>query len=332
MFENDHHMLSAIFEISDRLYHEMCSNATKDHSTLFCYLTELGKLLTNADRASFWKWDKSSHMLWTISATGTPAIFIPDNTGLVGKALRQESVVITNDPYNDPDFNPEVDKKTGYITKSVLVLPVADVNGNFIGAYQIINKLDGIFTEEDEKKLSVAALICGLALESECFLDESQHDRLTKLKNRMGFYSDYSKMIQKKLESGEPVSLFMCDIDHFKHVNDTYGHNAGDDALAFVAGILAENCPETAFAYRWGGEEFILLMPDTSLEQCAEKAETIRKQIMNTACQADGNEIHVTVSFGCILLDAQKTAEENISRADTHLYTAKEQGRNRVIF
>lgn len=328
---DDREILSAIYEISDKLYKEMCSKSASDHNTLFHCLTELGKVLTNSDRASFWKWDKNSHTLWTIAATGTEPIYIADDTGLVGKALREERTIISNDPYNDPDFNADVDKKTGYVTKSVLVLPVADVNGSFIGAYQIINKLEGEYTEADGRKLSLAALICGIALESECFLEESQHDRLTKLKNRMGFYSDYTKKIQKKLDDGVPVSMFMCDIDHFKHINDTYGHNAGDDALAFVSGLLTETCRITDCAYRWGGEEYIMLMPDTTLDACAEIAENIRQRLMNTPCRADGNDIMLTVSFGCILLDGTKTAEDNISRADEYLYAAKEQGRNRVI-
>ena len=76
---------------------------------------------------------------------------MPDSNGLVGKSLREKRTVITNDPYSDPDFNPSIDKKTGYVTKSVLVLPVADVNGNFIGALQLINKNDGRgFSEEED--------------------------------------------------------------------------------------------------------------------------------------------------------------------------------------
>lgn len=325
-------MLSSIYDISDKLYKEMCSKASGDHSTLFLYLTELGKVLTASDRASFWKWDKNSRTLWTMAATGTMPIYIPDDTGLVGKALREERIVISNDPYHDPDFNSDVDKSTGYVTKSILVLPVADINGNFIGAYQIINKLEGEFNEEDGKKLSLAALICGIALESECFLEASQHDRLTKLKNRMGFYSDYTKKIQKQLDNGVPVSMFLCDIDHFKHINDTYGHNAGDDALAFISGLLSENCRATDYAYRWGGEEFIIIMPNTQLSECAERAEAIRKRIMTSSCCADGNDVMLTVSFGCIQLSREESVENNISRADEYLYYAKEHGRNRVVW
>jgi diguanylate cyclase (GGDEF)-like protein len=312
----------------------MCSVEESDHKAVFEYMTELGRTMADADRASFWKWDKNKHQLWTTSATGVDRIVIPDNTGLVGKALKEGRVIVTNDPYNDPDFNKEVDMKTGYRTKSVLVMPVADINGAFIGAFQIINKNgDGGFDEvEDVRKLSMAALISGLAMESESFFEESHHDKLTKLKNRMGFYSDFSRRFNKVVDEKRPFSLFICDIDKFKRVNDTYGHNAGDDVLAFVASKLESACGDNESVYRWGGEEFIMMMPDTDLEACVEKAEKIRISIMESSIEADGNTINVTMSFGCRLFDPEISIEENISKADEHLYTAKETGRNKVIY
>ncbi len=330
-------VLGEIFDISDKLYKEMCSNKENDHATLFRYLTELGKTIVGSDRASFWKWDKNRKELWTTSATGVDKIVIPDNTGLVGKALKLGQVVVTNDPYNDPDFNSAVDKKTGYVTKSILVLPVADIYGKFIGAFQLINKLGngGRFDPvSDPRKLSLPALICGIALESETFLEDSHHDKLTKLKNRMGFYSDFARRFNKYLtaEAEGPLSMFICDIDKFKSVNDTYGHNAGDEVLAFTADLIRQACTDKDTAYRWGGEEFIMIMADTTLEEAAAKAEALRKTVESSEFPADGRKIHCTLSFGCTTFDKNKTIEENVSVADGHLYTAKETGRNRVIW
>jgi len=327
-------LLNRIFGITDSLYKDMCMNDRKDHALLFSYLTELGKTLVDADRASFWKWDKRKGELWTMSATGVDKIVIPDSTGLVGKALRTKKTVITNDPYSDPDFNREVDKKTGYCTRSVLVLPVADINGSFIGALQLVNKNDekGFDEIEDSKKLSLAALVCGIALESETFLEESHHDKLTGLKNRMGFYFDFGGKYKEYLlpDSGKTMSVFICDIDKFKRVNDTYGHNAGDDVLAFASHLIEESCSENDSVYRWGGEEFVMVMRDTDLEGAAEKAEAVRVKLMNSDIDADGTTIRCTMSFGCALFDPQKTIEENISEADGRLYIAKESGRNQV--
>jgi len=330
---NSDAILNEIFDISNKLYENISKNLDDNHNDIFMTLTELGKTLGQCDRASFWKWDKRNSQLWTTSATGVDKIVIPDNSGLVGKAISSKKVVITNDPYNDPDFNSTVDKATGYVTKSILVLPVADVNGNFLGAYQLINKNDDEgFTDDDVRKLSLGALVCGLALESEVYLDDSHRDRLTKLKNRMGFYYDFSHKYAQYLEDKEStISMFICDIDKFKRVNDTYGHNAGDDVLAFVANLIENACDETQSVYRWGGEEFIMIMPEMTLQDAVNKAEEIRKIIMNSTINADGNEINCTMSFGCRQFDMTKTIEENISVADGHLYTAKESGRNCVI-
>ena len=332
--EDNGRMLSGIFDITNSLYRDMCMNDSKDHNLLFSYLTGLSKTIVDADRASFWKWDKRKGEIWTMSATGVDKIVIPDDTGLVGKALRLKKTIITNDPYNDPDFNHEIDIQTGYKTKSILVLPVADVNGNFIGALQLINKNDehGFDDETDPKRLSLAALVCGIALESETFLEDSHHDKLTGLKNRMGFYYDFNNRYKDYMipASGKTLSLFICDIDKFKNVNDTYGHNAGDDVLKFTAGLLESFCDEKDGVYRWGGEEFVMVMRDTDLDGAVKKAEEIRLKLMDSDIEADGNTLRCTMSFGCALFDPAKAIEENVSVADARLYTAKETGRNKV--
>ena len=329
-------MLDGIFTITDSLYKDMCMNNNTDHQLLFSYLTELGKTIVDADRASFWKWDKRKNQIWTMSATGVDRIAIPDDKGLVGKALRNKQPVITNDPYSDPDFNSDVDIQTGYKTKSVLVLPVADVNGDFIGALQLINKNDesGFDENTDPKKLSLAALVCGIALESETFLEDSHHDRLTGLKNRMGFYYDFSKRFREYLiaGSGKTMSVFICDIEKFKRVNDTYGHNAGDDVLIFTSQLLESFCGYKDSVYRWGGEEFVMVMRDTDLDGAVKKAEEIRLKLQGSEIIADGNKINCTMSFGCSLFEPSKSIEENISNADERLYTAKETGRNKVCW
>lgn len=332
-------LLERIFDITQQLYTEMSktdNDIENDHSAIYRLLTDLGRILVDADRASFWKWDKRNHTLWTTAAVGAGRITIPEGTGLVGKALAEKKAIVTNDPYNCPDFNSDVDRKTGYVTKSILVMPICDCKGEFIGAYQAINKLegDGFDIVEDVRRLSLAAFICGITLESDSFLDDSRHDRLTGLKNRMGFYSDYNKNYERMLldtENMREVSLFICDIDHFKRVNDTYGHNAGDAVLRHVADNFRKSCRICDGVYRWGGEEFIVILPDTNIEQAAEAADRLRVEIMNSVCHFEDLDIHVTMSFGVTDIDPALSIEDNIKAADEKLYAAKEGGRNRVI-
>lgn len=333
-------LLEEIFGITENLYKEMSregNDASNDHLQIFRLLTDLGRTLVNADRASFWKWDKRNRQLWTTAAVGTGKITIPEGTGLVGKALSERRTIVTNDPYNDPDFNSDVDKRTGYVTKSILVMPISNCKGEFIGAYQAINKIGngGKFdVDEDTRRLSLAAFICGITLESEAFLDDSQHDKLTELKNRMGFYNDFNKYYLPLMNSPDEmheISLFICDIDFFKKVNDTYGHNAGDAVLRHVAEIFRVNSRIRDGVYRWGGEEFIVVLPDTDMSGAAEIAERLRTIIKKSVCRFEDLEIKITMSFGVTTLDMLKSIESNIEDADAKLYKAKESGRNIVI-
>ena len=328
-------MLDRIFDITHSLYSQMCTtdnNAKNNHSEIFRLITELGSVIVNADRASFWKWDKDKHELWTTAAVCEDRIIIPENTGLVGKALSMKKAIVTNDPYNCPDFNSDVDKKTGYVTNSIMVMPISNCKGEFIGVFQAINKHDenGFDLEEDQRRLSLAAFICGIALESDTFLDDSLHDKLTKLKNRIAFHNDY-EYLRSHSCGCEKRALFICDIDFFKKINDTYGHNAGDEALRHVSSILGSSIRSCDGVYRWGGEEFIVLLSDASLDDAVAAAEKIRKTIMESVCVFESTEIKMTMSFGCTELDLSLSAEDNIKVADEKLYTAKQTGRNRVI-
>ena len=327
-------MLDKIFTIVQRLYDEMRldGGGAGNHLQVFEIFAELGRTLVDADRASFWRWDKRAHKLITAAATGTTQIAIDDTTGLVGRALAENRAIVTNDPYNHPDFNSAVDKQTGYVTKSVLVMPVANCRGEVIGAFQVINKLGGDFDETaDIKRLSIAAFICGMALESDIFLADSQRDKLTDLKNRLGFQNDFQARLNKMLADKVPLAVIICDIDFFKRVNDTYGHNAGDAILVHVAKLLASTIRACDSVYRWGGEEFVIVLEGATVAEAACVAERIRLAVMNSACTFDGAELRVTMSFGCAAFNPELSVAENVKLADERLYRAKQTGRNKVV-
>ena len=216
-------------------------------------------------------------------------------------------------------------------------MPVTNSRGEYIGAYQVINKLDGdgkFNSRRDCKRLSLAAFICSLTLESELFLADAESDRLTKVRNRVGFYHDFNMRYGTGVDrrnDAKPGSMIMCDIDHFKLVNDTYGHNAGDAVLRHVSRMLVETSRKTDTVYRWGGEEFVVLLDETDIFGAARAAEKIRAAIEESTCIFEGTAIQVTVSFGCCVVNPNMTAEENIAVADKRLYNAKESGRNRVV-
>ena len=322
-------LLEKIFYYMSRLFEE------KELSKTLFLLTDLGKTLVNSDRASFWFWDKRKHVAWTLAALGIDTITVPENTGLVGAAMSVNEILIINNPYEDSRFNPEVDKSSGYHTKSILTMPVTNSEGVVIGAYQAVNKIntdgsDGEFTEEDVKRLSLATAFCGRSLESYVLHYEAIEDPLTGLRNRRGLHTYYERRIATN-KNFDSTAIIMCDIDHFKRVNDTYGHNAGDEVLKHVANTLSNSIGIDDGAFRWGGEEFILLLSHKHMADAAEFAENLRKSIEADVITFEGTDIKITMSFGVSEIDPALTTEENVEGVDAKLYYAKEHGRNRVI-
>jgi response regulator RpfG family c-di-GMP phosphodiesterase len=131
----------------------------KEPEMMLVALADMAREFSAADRATIWIGDKSNSSLWTKVAHGIPNITIPDNTGLAGYAYKNAETVVCNDPYSDTRFNPEIDKKTGYLTKSVAVIPVKNSENVVIGALQCINKLssDDSFSSDDVSKLNLVA-------------------------------------------------------------------------------------------------------------------------------------------------------------------------------
>ena len=176
---------------------------TKDFGSTILLLTELGRTLANSERASFWYWDRAKKEYWTLVALDSPRIVVPEGSGIVGASIAGNETILINDPYQDDRFNQEVDKETGYQTRSILCIPVTNSKGDVIGAYQAINKMDDqgywYFDDRDEKRLAMAAVFCGKTLESQILYSESQLDQLTGLKNRRGYYEYYEKNVHPYL-------------------------------------------------------------------------------------------------------------------------------------
>ncbi len=153
-------------------------------------------------------------------------------------------------------------------------------------------------------------------------------DSLTKLGNRHLFVAEISNEIKKSQRYKSPFSVILIDVDNFKKINDTYGHRAGDTVLQILASIVSESSRTTDSCARWGGEEFIVLLPHTRIDHAAEKAEKLRQTIEQHPFP---KVEHITCSFGVTEYIAQENAyEEIVHRADKALYRAKDGGRNKV--
>lgn len=128
-----------------------------------------------------------------------------------------------------------------------------------------------------------------------------------------------------------PFTVLLCDLDHFKLINDNFGHDAGDEVLRHTSRILKQHARKSDYVGRWGGEEFVLFLPHTEIEGALQLAERIRESIEDSLIIFNGNQIKVTISIGLSELSSTDDLKSIISKADDALYSAKAAGRNKVM-
>jgi len=198
---------------------------------------------------------------------------------------------------------------------SVRVSPIADSRGTVIGAVEVFTDVTA------KKKLERrAATLEKMAL----------NDALTGIPNRRYTQLRIRQAIQETRQFGRSIGILMFDLDHFKRVNDTYGHELGDAALRTVSRTLASGLRPGEFVGRWGGEEFLAIVLDVSKDELATLADRSRTLLAQSSTQANASRIYVTVSIGATLIRAADREASVVSRVDELMYRSKSLGRNRV--
>ncbi len=183
--------------------------------------------------------------------------------------------------------------------------------------YNMAISLKSAFEELEEKNKELEEL--------------AYYDTLTGLPNRRFFYEHANLLFENAKRYKTPISLLVMDIDHFKKINDTYGHDAGDLVLKNFADIVRKNIRQSDLPARFGGEEFVLLLPNTTLSQAKAVAERIRKAFENSVVIYRGQEVRTTLSGGLAeFREGMENIDELIRLADMALYRAKELDRNRI--
>ncbi|HFB53767.1 MAG TPA: sensor domain-containing diguanylate cyclase [Sulfurimonas autotrophica] len=216
--------------------------------------------------------------------------------------------ILSGDTYKNILINKKKDGTLFYDEK--IISPLKNEKGNiryFVSTSRDIS--DRIALEKELKQLATK-------------------DALTGIYNRYKINAKIEEEIKRADRYGEPFGLIMFDIDHFKKVNDTYGHDVGDYVLQELSRIILNNIRETDSFGRWGGEEFMLLLPYTSQEKIIEIAEKIRKTIQEHTFE---DVKQITVSIGVTLYKKDEGISQLIKRVDTALYEAKSHGRNQVV-
>lgn len=156
------------------------------------------------------------------------------------------------------------------------------------------------------------------------------HDSLTNLYNRRAFLQMAKPIWSNAQRNGRPLSMIMIDLDHFKRINDQHGHEAGDRALEVSAALFEQACRGGDLLCRWGGEEFLMLLPETDMDQACVFAERVRGALERLGLPVESQSIFLTASFGVAESAGKSSLEDLIKAADLRLYDAKTHGRNRI--
>lgn len=156
-------------------------------------------------------------------------------------------------------------------------------------------------------------------------------DMLTGIANRRNITNLMGKEASRSTRNGSNFSLIMCDIDFFKNVNDTYGHDTGDYVLKRVAEIIQLSIRQQDIVARWGGEEFLIVLPETGMEPASSVAEKLRSTIESEKMEFGDHSFKVTMTFGVAIYEKELGIEKSIKKADDALYEGKQTGRNKVV-
>jgi len=216
--------------------------------------------------------------------------------------------------------------------KSIAIIPLF-MNGKLWGFLSVYDCVKERTLSENEMGIMQSAGLMLISVFGRFVQKElASTDALTGVRNRRYFEETAERELQSCIKGGRNFSVIMTDIDHFKSVNDRYGHGVGDEALKIFAARISHALKQGTLLARYGGEEFVIVLPGANREEALKTAWRLNKTIQDSPFRADGLEINVTASFGV----AAKTAECNtlleiVNNADKALYQAKKSGRNIVI-
>jgi len=233
-------------------------------------------------------------------------------------------------------FAAEFDSQRTFTTRSIVCVPVKSHDKVF-GVILLMNSIDSsVFDAADEQILTAIADFAGVAISNAKALDKIQQlvitDDLTGLFNSRYFFEQIEYEVERSKRYNSPLSLVFLDLDHFKNVNDTHGHLTGSRLLAEVGSVVSEHIRKTDKAARYGGDEFVIILPHTEKSGAFAFAVKLHNELNKKAFYSnDGDLLTVSGSFGVASFpdDAQSSAEL-VSKADEAMYLVKKNGRNGV--
>ncbi|MBN1148166.1 MAG: diguanylate cyclase, partial [Anaerolineales bacterium] len=263
-----------------------------------------------------------------------PPMQIPANQGIGGRVIQDGKSIYIPDILDVQELGDGIHFGDQDQVRSILAVPMY-LRGKVVGMLSAQSYQVHGYTPEDQYLLEMLATYAAIALDNASLFRRIQQlaitDTLTGIFNRRHLFALGQREFLRAKRLSHSLSVIMLDIDHFKQVNDSYGHAAGDHVLHRLAQLLRSAIREIDIIGRYGGEEFTIILPETNLFTAQEIAERLREHVNETFQGADSNPISITVSIG--VAEIQEDIPDFtalVAQADTAMYSAKQEGRNRV--
>jgi diguanylate cyclase (GGDEF)-like protein len=313
-----------------------------DMETLLTAILERIKAIIPARNWSLMLIDPQTQELYFAVVVGVAPEKVKDirlqpGEGIAGTVARTALPIFIPDVDQDPRFAARVDSLTGFDTRSIIALPLI-IRGKVIGVFEVINVEDErYFREKYLPHLTILADYVAIAvdnvrnlqkLEARTFIDE-----VTGFYNTRYLIHELDRLIPQLLDQGAPFSVVFLDLDNFKTVVDTHGHLRGSKVLAQVARVIHGVLGPDDSLVRYGGDEFITLMPQRSRQDALETTRRLRRSLNQTVfLQDEGLEIKVTASYGIATVpDDARDREQLLLIADRAMFGSKGRGRDRIM-
>ncbi len=270
-----------------------------------------------------------------VDAEALRSLEFKDNTGLASMVVKNRHYLPSSGEPRDLSAPVYTRKIKVDEARSLLVLPLL-AGEEAIGTFTLMARAEKRFGRDVREMLSVIANQVAVSLENGLLYKRMETmattDGLTGLTNHRTFQERFAEMLERAGRHGTRVALLLCDVDHFKKVNDNFGHPVGDEVLRRVARVLQEVPRRIDVSARYGGEEFAVLLDNVDLQQARQVAERLRTEIEKLVIETEKGPLRVTESIGIALYpDDGRERSTLIERADQGLYHAKHSGRNQVV-
>ncbi|MGC8926964.1 MAG: sensor domain-containing diguanylate cyclase [Myxococcota bacterium] len=307
-------------------------NSGKDLEYVLKFVSREIVSLMGAETASVMLLDESGTELLSRASFGLTEeeeknITFKVGEGVAGWVVSNGATARIPDVSRDARF--KVSEHQVTVISSMLAVPLK-IHNNIIGVLTATHSQRDAFDMQDETILTLLGNSIVLDIENARLYRLSITDPLTKVYNRQFLYNKLPEEISRFMRYKTPLSIILFDVDFFKKFNDTYGHNAGDYILKNLAAIVRQNIRNVDLLIRYGGEEFLILSLESTLEDAFAIAERIRHEVENTEFLFEDKKLRITISLGVSSYRGGMTPEGFIRSADMALYRAKQNGRNRT--